>query len=106
MMKTPEEVIRCQGRTVEAADVRVTAWPDAKKIIAALDAAGYVIVPKEPTKLMADHGNAAAEKFGLLPAYTGRAPNGQESIFRYMLRTASWPAMIAAAQTQERRHRR
>ncbi len=42
---TPEEVIDDHAAVLEACEMRV----DAQEIIGALDAAGYVIVPKEPT---------------------------------------------------------
>lgn len=76
-MKTPEEIM-----LKAIADLPGPALPPwaviVKRQIEALDAAGYVIVPKEPTQAMVKAGTA---QFGSM---------------RHLIRT-----VIAAAQTKE-----
>ena len=75
---TAREVIAkcCDGPLME------TALEDADAIIAALDAAGFVIVPKEPTQAMLDAGEDQLHDYD--PEVMGRAPAVQR-IFRDML---------------------
>ena len=88
-MRTVEEIIDEQlGRH----DVFSVQSDVVKGLMQALDAAGYVIVPKEPTEVMR---RVAAEYLGFDPS----EPKGLAEATRISL----WHSMIRAAQTQETR---
>lgn len=80
-MKTPEQVI-AQAIEGKGGPEWRRYLPEARADIEALDAAGYVIVPKEPTREM------------LEAAWSVEAPVEVEMTMIYR-------AMIAAAQTQK-----
>lgn len=54
-MKTPVDIIASVDRDCENDAEYCVGSPLALGIIAALDRAGYVILPKEPTEAMTDH---------------------------------------------------
>lgn len=84
-MKSPEDVIKF------ALEIRYNYQPEwGEEVVKALDAAGYVIVPKEPTEEMQ---RVASDYLGFHPT----EPKGLAEAMRLSM----WSAMIAAAQTQE-----
>lgn len=83
MSKTAREVIAAAGRRGDRFRHYV-GWPTADEILAALDAAGFVIVPKEPTEKMLSAPNAAEVIVGPNPGYP-IDPDEAKDIYRAMI---------------------
>ena len=87
-MKAREVIANwCDGSMME------TAEEDADVIIAALDAAGYVIVPKEPTEAMLNAGCDATTSWVDDEYQTG--PETHQML-------VAWRDMLAASQESEK----